>query len=115
MDNMNYKYEVKAKRNFTKFCTGYMNLACPHTVICGCVKKTQMPKGEGRLTIKIMVAMKIDDILKDVEKLVAVKTPDSEDNVRQYSTSGCTSKGCDESSCTSNGCSESGCLSRLFE
>jgi hypothetical protein len=37
---------MKEKRNFTKFCTGYMNLACLHTVVCGCVKKTQMPKGE---------------------------------------------------------------------
>jgi hypothetical protein len=50
------RYIMKGKRNFTKFCTRYKNLACPCIVIYGCGKKTQMPKGE-RVGLQLKITL----------------------------------------------------------
>jgi hypothetical protein len=50
------KYNMKEKRNFTKFCTRYRNLACLYIEVYGCVKKTQMLKGE-RVGLQLKITL----------------------------------------------------------
>jgi hypothetical protein len=57
MSNIELKRNfMKEKRNFTKFCTRYRNLACLYIVIYGCGKKTLMLKGE-RVGLQLKITL----------------------------------------------------------
>jgi hypothetical protein len=47
MDVYKFKNSIKERLAIIRaIMQGMRDSACPYTVVCGCVKKTQMPKGE---------------------------------------------------------------------